>query len=212
MGKTDISVIGQKVGNLTYVGEDVPKGKSRFIFAKCSCGNIFSVSYSKAKTFYTKSCGCYRSLANKARATHGGCGSRTYVIYNTMKTRCLNEKSSNFKVYGGRGIKICDRWVNSYENFRNDMGECPQGKSLDRIDTDGNYDPSNCRWVSQKEQCNNKRTNIKLEYLGQIKTVAEWAESLGISRYTLYSRVKRKLNIDMVMSTSNTSQNDGKRR
>ena len=108
-----------------------------------------------------------------------------------MKTRCLNKNYTQYKDYGGRGIKICDRWLgpDGFVNFLNDMGERPQDKTLDRIDVDGDYKPYNCRWATRQEQSNNMRTNIFIEYNGEKNTIPEWSRKKGFSPEVLYNRI-----------------------
>lgn len=123
-----------------------------------------------------------------------------WVTYVQMKQRCLNEKNKNFHRYGGRGIKMCDRWLESFWNFVDDMGERPEGHTLDRIDNDGNYEPSNCKWSTYKEQNNNKgkmrfhrrpgRCTRFLTYEGITLSKTEWQDLLGISPNTLWRRMK----------------------
>jgi hypothetical protein len=125
--------------------------------------------------------------------THGytrGGNQRTYRIYQNMKTRCRNPKASNYAFYGGRGIKVCDRWIR-FEEFLADMGECPPGMTLDRIDQNGNYELGNCRWSSMREQARNTRGNRLLTYRGETKCVAEWAELKGLNVKLLYQRIDR---------------------
>lgn len=116
---------------------------------------------------------------------------REYRSYYSMKTRCLNKNYTQYKDYGGRGIKICDRWLgpDGFVNFLNDMGERPQDKTLDRIDVDGDYKPSNCRWATRQEQSNNMRTNIFIEYNGEKNTIPEWSRKKGFSPEVLYNRI-----------------------
>lgn len=108
-----------------------------------------------------------------------------------MKTRCLNKNYTQYKDYGGRGIKICDRWLgpDGFANFLKDMGERPQDKTLDRIDVDGDYKPSNCRWATRQEQSNNMRTNIFIEYNGERNTIPEWSRKKGFPPEVLYNRI-----------------------
>ena len=120
---------------------------------------------------------------------HGGHGSRTYSTWVSMRNRCRNEKDPNFPAYGGRGIKVCKRW-HSFTNFLADMGERPAGLTIDREDNDGGYEPGNCSWATPKAQGRNKRNNRLLTVKGETKTLAEWAEDLGISRAALGMRLK----------------------
>ena len=128
---------------------------------------------------------------NKNSKTHGhacnGVVSRTYRSWRTMKDRCINPSVNGFERYGGRGIGVCDRW-HKFENFLEDMGERPDGTSLDRIDADADYCPSNCRWSTAREQANNRRNNVFVEFAGKVQTIARWSEDLGIPKSTLWNR------------------------
>lgn len=123
-------------------------------------------------------------------ATHGMSGSPTYRSWEAMKRRCQSTNSSQYSYYGGRGITVCARW-DSFEIFLSDMGERPQGMTLDRINPDENYSPDNCRWASRSRQSTNKRNNIRIEHLGKTMTLVAWAKKTGIHRDTLYQRYMR---------------------
>lgn len=113
-----------------------------------------------------------------------------YQTWYDMIRRCYTPHRHDYKNYGGRGIKVCDRWLNSFWAFVEDIGDKPSKKhSLDRVDVNGNYAPDNCKWSTQKEQCNNKRNNRLLEYNGLTMTLTQWAEYLGIKKKTLWQRL-----------------------
>lgn len=116
-------------------------------------------------------------------------GTRTYFAWRSMRSRCCDPAHAAWANYGGRGIAVCREWQEDYDAFVRDMGECPDGHTLDRIDCDGNYEPENCRWADWKCQANNKRTNHYLTHDGQTLTIAEWADRLGVARSTLSRRV-----------------------
>lgn len=124
------------------------------------------------------------------KTTHGLSKTKTYQAWADMKTRCYNSKRVQFAFYGGRGISVCDRWKNSFENFLADMGEKPHGHSLDRIDTDGNYTKENCRWATQIEQCNNRRNNRLITHNGETLTYSQWSLRLGPYRSLVNNRVR----------------------
>lgn len=134
-----------------------------------------------------------------------------YRRYNGIKNRCYNKNCPQYKDYGGRGIKICDRWLgpNGFRNFLDDMGACPNKKlSIDRIDNDGDYSPENCRWATTKQQANNRRSNRYLTFNGETLTVAEWADKIGVKRHTLEERLRRGEPIESAL-TRKTKVNTG---
>ncbi len=122
-----------------------------FWLCRCNCGHKAVVKGDNLHSGNTKSCGCLRG------ENHGMSCTPEYQSWIGMKARCCNPKSTQYPYYGARGIRICDRWLNSFENFYKDMGKCPKGKTLDRIDNDRGYMPGNCRWATWKQQIHNRR-------------------------------------------------------
>jgi len=116
--------------------------------------------------------------------------------YRNMMSRCYNQNATGYKYYGGRGIKVCDRWLESFFNFYEDMGERGEGESLDRIDVHGNYGPHNCRWANSVTQIRNSRTATQITYRGVTKCITEWAVDLGLKSNTLVYRLKRGWSLD----------------
>jgi len=116
---------------------------------------------------------------------------KTYTSWVCLNRRCFDTKHHKYKKYGKRGIQVCERWKN-FENFFADMGNRPEGKTIDRINNDGNYEPNNCKWSTRKEQQNNKSNNVFLTYKGETKTIAQWGNKLNINYDTLYQRIRNK--------------------
>ena len=155
----------------------------------CQCGTIKILVGTTLKNGMSKSCGCHTNQAIRdTLTTHGhshannGNPTREYHSWTGMRNRCTSPSSDKYYLYGGRGIKVCDRWLTSFENFLVDMGPRPPNYTLDRIDVNGNYEPSNCRWASSREQANNRRivTNLQVE-LDSLKTkLAEYQNKYDI--------------------------------
>ena len=158
--KQDLS--GNIYGRLKVMGEPITlNGRTKWL-CKCDCGENVYVRADNLKYGTTSSCGCLRLERLKDKiSTHGCAGTQTYQIWEAMNQRCNNKNSSSYKNYGGRGIKVCDRWsgVDGYSNFLKDMGERPDKLSLDRKDVNGNYEPDNCRWADSSLQGFNTRKN-----------------------------------------------------
>ena len=148
-----------KYGRLTKL-KDTGKRKWREIvwLCRCDCGNYVEVPTGSLQSGNTRSCGCLLSTHGHTRCKQR---SRTYYSWSSMKQRCANQNTPRYKDYGGRGIRVCNRWL-KFENFLEDMGEKPEGYriSIDRIDNDGNYEPNNCKWSTPKEQASNRRNNV----------------------------------------------------
>lgn len=126
------------------------------------------------------------------KLTRSGRGyTKEYSVYKHMKQRCLNDNDKSYHYYGGRGIKVCDRWLADIENFIEDMGNVKPGMTLERIDNDGDYTPENCRWATMKEQCNNRRNSHWVTYGGETKTLTQWGDTLGLSYKVLHDRINK---------------------
>lgn len=186
--------ISRQFGRLTvveYFGtRKSPCGTTRKMWrCRCDCGNEVIVNTSNLRNGTTKSCGCWKHEKIKEFNTkHGGVHDRLYGIWKNMKRRCNNPKDSHYDTYGGKGIRVCEEW-NEYEHFKNwayangydDSAEF-QKCTLDRIDNDGDYEPSNCRWVDKIAQANNTSKNHHVELNGVKMTIAEFARAMNISK------------------------------
>lgn len=127
----------------------------------------------------------------------------TYNSWKGLKARCLNPKEPQFKQYGGRGIQVCERWQHSFENFLEDMGVRPEGTSIERRNNDGNYEPSNCYWATLKQQANNTRRTVYLEYNGKRLSATQWAEHLGMTDSAILRRIKAGWPIERILTPKN---------
>lgn len=182
---------GNKYGRLTVIERDKNKGGSYWL-CKCDCGNTTSVLGIDLKDGKTKSCGCLMREVSKDNATkHGFSKTKLYKVWKGIKSRCHNKTNNSYKYYGGKGIGVCKQWEHDFMAFRTwslDNGY-KEGLSIDRIDSNKDYEPSNCRWVTPLIQSNNTSRNHILTYHGESKTMAEWAAEVGIKYSTLRSRV-----------------------
>lgn len=189
---------GKRYGLLTivefsHVNKD---GKSMYV-CDCDCGNRCVKNGKTLKSGAVKSCGCYKTTVTKLRSTkHGYCVDRKkpaeYFIWRAMKDRCSNPKNKAYHNYGGRGIKVCDRWLNSFPNFIADMGMKPfYGASIERIDNNGNYCPENCKWIHLSKQGLNQRRNKRYLFDGKMLTISEISSICGVKSSALYQRIHR---------------------
>lgn len=175
---------------------------------KCTCGNEFTANIYRVKTGVTKSCGCRKrttGLTNNKKHGQAKDSGRTreYITWESMKQRCLNPKCKAFANYGGRGIKVCDKWQNSFESFFMDMGIKPSNASLERIDVNGDYTPENCRWASVKEQSRNKRNTRWIKAFGQTKSLPQWCEEYSMNYKTVERRILKGWNFERAISQPN---------
>lgn len=168
-------------------------GRRRIVLCKCDCGTEKRVGLRDLRSGATKSCGCFsrRNTLNR-NLKHGhsirGSHSSTYKAWAAMMTRCNNPNSLYYENYGGRGIRVCDRW-RAFENFLADMGECPEKKTLDRLDNDKDYEPGNCRWATRAEQNRNQKSNLRIEFRGETMLLVDWAKRVGVNPRTLKYRI-----------------------
>lgn len=188
-----LELTGKKVGRWTVVDKIfVKKGRTDWL-CECECGEIKIVSGAALSRGSTQSCGCYRDeKLSESRKTHGLSKTKEYQAWNHMIQRCENQNDISYQFYGARGIEVCKRWRESFENFLEDVGFAPTPKhSIDRIDVNGNYEPNNVQWASSKAQQNNKTNNriIDLNDGAGPMTFNQQAERLGIPR----DRVKMRL-------------------
>ncbi len=194
-------LIGTKIGFLTIL-EPVGPNKDRKVCVKCrcDCGNITIASYRLLKKGRTKSCGCRRRTH---AIRHGMSRTPIYNCWAGIKQRCLDPNTVGYHNYGGRGIKICDRWKNSFEAFYKDVKDIyDPSLTIDRIDNEGDYEPGNVRWVTSKENCNNTRQIVHITIEGNTKTLKEWLKIYNITESTYGGRVyERKWSPEKAITT-----------
>jgi len=193
-----IDLTGNRFGMLVVLFEDgrTNDGKIKWR-CQCDCGKTHSVSGKHLRKKSIKSCGCDRG---KGLRTHGLSHTQAHKHWIAMLVRCNSPNRSRWKDYGGRGITVCDRWVESFENFYADMGDPPVGYTLDREDNEKSYSPDNCRWATAKTQGRNRRNNRLIEFQGCTKTLAEWAESLGVTSTTLKYRIDKGWDLEKALN------------
>jgi predicted nucleic acid-binding Zn ribbon protein len=211
MGKPIKNILGNKYGRLTVIEFDrLVKYKGVFWKCKCDCGTVKIIRSGDLISGNTTSCGCYlKEIIGKSTITHGQtCGKshneypKAYKVWKSMINRCYTKSSNAYSNYGGRGITVCDRWKNSFTNFYEDMGDPPEGHSIERIDVNGNYCPENCKWIPNKDQHKNKRTTVKVLLNGELMIQADAAKKLNKHPATLCDwhkgRYKKPSHIDLV--------------
>ena len=189
------SLDGQTFGRLkvTSVFESIGRGRVYWLCG-CECGNVKWILGQSLTNGATQSCGCLNDEQRRKgvhRATAGGKHTPEYASWHGMKQRCLNPRNARFEYYGGRGIKICKRWKNSFTNFLADMGSRPANMTLGRIKNDGNYSRKNCEWQSNASQSRETSRNKKYTFGGETLCCSDWAKRIGIKPHTLRTRLQR---------------------
>lgn len=183
---------GRRFGRLTVIAR-VPGQRSGSVcwMTKCDCGNTREVLRTNLVSGQTNSCGCLNKEAlAKRRHKHGQSQTRTYQSWVMARFRCISSKHPKYPDYGGRGIKMCDRWLNSFENFLADMGERPEGLSLEREDVNGHYEPGNCKWATQSEQSLNRRDRKQYLFDDQWLNLAQLRRHLNLSAHHAEKKAK----------------------
>lgn len=186
------NLAGEQFGRLTVLqsaGRSLGNRRSMWL-CQCECGKTTVLPACKWRR--TLSCGC-------ARGTHHMSRSRTFSTWRDMFQRCENPESPRYKHYGGRGIKVCPQW-RQFEQFFQDMGERPDGLTIDRKDNNGDYTPANCRWATRKTQTENRRCTIWIEFNGVRKTRTQWARHIGMYPSVLAKRLKNNWPFEMAIT------------
>ena len=189
-------ITGQKFERLTAIKYMYTKNKRPYWLCKCECGKEIITAYGNLKKGNTKSCGCLKheiaiNHYSNLNKQHRMKGTKIYSKWLWMKARCYKEHTHGYKNYGGRGIKVCDEWLHNFKNFydwaiNNGYSD---DLTIERIDTNGDYEPSNCKWITNLEQQNNKRNNRFIEYKGEKHTIAEWSRITGINKNIILDRL-----------------------
>lgn len=209
-----IDVTGQRFGRLIALHHG-SGSKSSYWQCICDCGKTATVALNSLKSGVTQSCGCLQreivAERNKANARHGLTDTPVWVTWRSMHQRCYDPGQDSYHHYGGRGIKVCDRW-HKFENFLEDMGQPEKGKTIDRIDVNGNYScghceecarlgwKANCRWATTKEQARNRRNNVLFTFDGRTQCAAAWCEEFSMPISTFWNRLDRGWSIEKTLT------------
>lgn len=199
--------IGEKFGYVEII-EKTDKRKNGYVIYKCKCNNCNKYKYMtinylsrrKKQGYNNMTCGCFDKTKNNFYK-NGLSSTKLYDVYNNIKSRCYNKNNKSYKDYGARGIKMCSEWLNDFEKFyswavKNGYSD---NLTIDRIDNNGNYEPSNCKWSNKQEQVNNRRNTIKLTYNNETKPISEWAKIYNIELVTLRTRIYRGWSIEKAL-------------
>lgn len=181
------NLMGQRFGKWTVIAKAAKQGFNTRWLCRCDCSTERAVRADKLLRGLAKTCAASGCRLGIARVIHGGVGTKEYRAWHNLKSRCLNPNDKDFPQYGGRGITVCKRWVDSFEAFRRDMGYAPTAEhSIDRRDNDGPYSPENCHWATKKEQVLNRKISVPVEYEGvRYETLTCLADARGLKRDSL---------------------------
>ena len=205
--------IGKKFARLTIIAiaplEFFDNGsKKSMVMCRCDCGNIGKYHFTRVKCGHIKSCGCYKSeIHQQTHTTHNRTNTPLYNVWRGMKARCHRKNDPGYKHYGGRGIRVCDRWINDPEAFMAWAlaNNYSKGLDIDRINVDGDYEPDNCRFVTRSVNNKNRRSSRIYQYNGKTKSLSEWAKIFNIKYGTLYKRMYGGLKFEEAININNNS-------
>lgn len=198
MGRKLGLVVGSVHGFLTVLSYSA---NAKLWLCACKCGGLTRGTSTAIRRGEKVSCGCYRKSRPSPTKTHGRTLTPEYRSWLAMKRRCLKPRATQFSYYGGRGIKVCARWVRSFEDFLADMGEKPSSAhSIDRIDNGLGYSPENCRWATRSEQSSNARNALRITHNGITDTAEGWARRLGVSARNIRQRLSRGWSSDRALT------------
>ncbi len=187
---------GKRFSRWTVLGYAGPSGRATFWWCRCDCGSIRSVDAATLINSTSRSCGCLSAELTRSRSLkHGMSKTIVYRCWQQMLQRCNNPKKLGYANYGARGISVCKRW-SCFQKFFSDMGVPPNGMSLERVDNNGNYNPANCVWATYKQQARNTRNTRRFVIEGQLRTLSELVESVGINHSTLRFRLRQGWSIE----------------
>lgn len=196
-----IDLTGQRFGLLSVLAFVEHRDKHSFWRCRCDCGKTTTIRSNSLRRGLSTSCGCRRTAhARAAKTTHGLTGAAEYRVWLHMKERCLNRNDKSFQRYGGRGIRVCERWL-SFDAFFADMGRRPSPRhSIDRVDNDGNYEAGNCRWATQEVQQRNRRDTIRVTVGEEALSLADACASLGAPYHRVRGRMHRGWSFDRAVT------------
>lgn len=203
------NIINMEYGRLKCIEYRGSLKRTTYWLFQCQCGTYKVIRSNDVKNGSSQSCGCLLSeTTTKNKTKHGLRYLPEYKTLMDMIARCYNPNNKHYHRYGGRGIRICQRWLNSKEDFIEDMGPKPTPKhSIDRIDVNGDYTPENCRWATSEEQNNNRRDNHHIEYNGETKTASQWGRVFNIHPTIITGRLKLGWSIDEALNTKVEKRN-----
>ena len=199
-----VDLTGQRFGRLIVISQSSNVGRRVAWMCQCECGKSCVVIAMLLRAGGTRSCGCLRMEVSRKRMTVHGYARRgmtipEHKVWTGMLKRCNDTTSDKYVHYGGRGITVCERWK-YFPNFLEDMGPRPSKRhSIDRIDNNGNYEPSNCRWATQPEQMQNTRVTRKFTINGKTQSISAWSKECGVNDSTIHARLKRGLSIQQAL-------------
>jgi hypothetical protein len=205
MSRTE-DLTGKRFGRLVVFAKHGRGKHGKTLWAcVCDCGGDCIVTHSSLTQGNTRSCGCLlaesRGANGRLNRTHGLTHLREYRIWVNMKSRCSDPNQPAYPNYGGRGISVCERWRLSFEDFLEDMKRAPEGHEIDRIDSDGNYEPGNCRWATSTQNTRNRRITPRYEHNGRIMSLGDWADECGIRYKVLLDRLRGGWTLEDAMTT-----------